>query len=88
MKLLKKEIKICMGSSCFSRGNRQTLKVIQQYLREHQLESEVLLKGNHCFGQCSEGPLLQIGAKVYEKVSSNNILDILESEIGALKEQQ
>ena len=77
-----------MGSSCFSRGNRHTLKVIQQYLRDHQLEHDVSLKGNHCFGQCSEGPLLQIGAKVHEKVSSDNILDILESEIGAMKEQQ
>jgi len=88
MGLVRKEIKICMGSSCFSRGNRQTLKVIQQYLKEHHLERDVTLKGNHCFGKCNEGPLLQIGAKVYEHVSSHNILDILEHEIGAMKEQQ
>jgi|AntAceMinimDraft_8_1070364.scaffolds.fasta_scaffold83702_2 NADH:ubiquinone oxidoreductase subunit E len=86
MALARKEIKICMGSSCFSRGNRQTLQVIQLYLKEHHLERDVILKGNHCFGQCNEGPLVKIGSKIYEQVTSDTILDILEKELGAMKE--
>ena len=85
MTLAKKEIKICMGSSCFSRGNRLTLQVIQLYLKEHHLENEVILKGNHCFGDCNDGPLLKIGPKVYKQVTGDSILEILEAELGSLK---
>lgn len=87
MTLAKKEIKICMGSSCFSRGNKLSLQIIQQYLKEHHLEGEVILKGNHCFGDCNDGPLLKIGTKVYQQVRSDGILDILEKELGGLTEE-
>ena len=84
MTLLKKEIKICLGSSCFSRGNKRTLQVIQKYLKDHQLESDVILKGNHCFSDCSSGPVMKIGEKLYEQVSSETVLEILESEFGEM----
>jgi len=80
MVLIRKEIKICMGSSCFSRGNKQTLQVIQKYLKDHHLEREIVLKGNHCFSDCSAGPVLKIGNKVYEQVSSDKVLEILDTE--------
>jgi NADH:ubiquinone oxidoreductase subunit E len=82
MALGRKEIRICMGSSCFSRGNRITLQLIQKYLKDHGLEREVILKGNHCFGECSSGPVVKIGQKVYESVSSDSIIEILENELG------
>ena len=84
MTLLKKEIKICLGSSCFSRGNKFTLQVIQKYLKDHQLERDVILKGMHCFNNCSAGPVMKIGNKLYEQVSSETVLEILESELGAI----
>jgi len=84
MTLLKKEIKICLGSSCFSRGNKTTLQVIQKYLKDHQLEREVILKGMHCFSSCSTGPVMKIGETIYEQVSSETVLDILESEFGEI----
>jgi NADH:ubiquinone oxidoreductase subunit E len=73
-----------MGSSCFSRGNKQTLQVIQQYLKDHQLERDVILKGNHCFSECSTGPVMKIGPTLYEHVSPENVLEILEKEFGEL----
>ena len=80
MVLIRKEIKICLGSSCFSRGNKQTLQVIQKYLKDHHLEREIILKGNHCFSNCSAGPVMNIGNKVYEQVSSDKVLEILDAE--------
>ncbi|MCF8346870.1 MAG: (2Fe-2S) ferredoxin domain-containing protein [Bacteroidales bacterium] len=71
-------IQICMGSSCFSRGNNKTLKAIQHYLKEHNLEGEVVLKGNHCFGECSRGPILKINDTLHEQVYSANIVELLE----------
>ena len=82
MTLLKKEIKICLGSSCFSRGNKKTLQVVQLYLKDHQLERDVILKGMHCFSNCSKGPIMKIGVKVFEEVSAESVLEILEAEFG------
>jgi len=73
-----------MGSSCFSRGNRYTLQLIQQFLKDHQLERDVILKGNHCFNECSKGPILKIDSRVYKEVDRDNILEILEKELGDL----
>ena len=61
-----------------------TLQLVQKYLKDHQLERDVILKGNHCFSNCSLGPVLQIGQKVYEQVNSENVLEILENEFGEM----
>lgn len=84
MTLLKKEIKICLGSSCFSRGNKKTLQVVQKYLKDHNLERDVILKGNHCFSNCNAGPMMKIGGKVYERVTGESVLEILETELGEM----
>ncbi|HDS07069.1 MAG TPA: (2Fe-2S) ferredoxin domain-containing protein [Bacteroides sp.] len=84
MALVRKEIRICMGSSCFSRGNRHTLQLVQKYLKDHHLERDVVLKGSHCFDQCSNGPILKIDSRVYENVNRDHIIEILEEELGDL----
>lgn len=42
------------------------------------LENDVVLKGNHCFSDCSKGPIVKIGNRMHEHVSVENIVDILE----------
>jgi NADH:ubiquinone oxidoreductase subunit E len=71
-------IEICMGSSCFSRGNNKTLRVIQNYIKEHALESRTVLKGNHCFSDCSKGPVVRINETLYEEINEDNIIELLE----------
>lgn len=78
----KTEIVICLGSSCFSRGNKKTLKVIQEYIVERNLKDKVFFHGAHCFGKCEKGPLLQIGEKEYENVTSDNVVELLNSIFG------
>lgn len=79
-----KELTICLGSSCFARGNKKTLCIIQDYIKEHKLEGKVKFKGNHCFGKCIMGPVLKVGENIYEQVGEQNILNILEKELGKL----
>jgi NADH:ubiquinone oxidoreductase subunit E len=73
----RREIVICLGSSCFARGNRVLLKIIQRYINTQGLADKVFFKGDHCFGACSEGPNIQIGGKLYNHVSEENIHHIL-----------
>ncbi len=80
-----KELTICLGSSCFARGNRKTLSLIQDYIKEHKLEGKVKFRGNHCFGKCSMGPVLKIDDNIYEQLTDQYVLEILEKELGKLQ---
>ena len=76
------EIIICLGSSCYTRGNRETLELIQAYIRNHNLQDKVFFHGDLCTGRCAEGSILRINDKVFEWVTPDNVIDILESVLG------
>ena len=77
----KTEVVICLGSSCFARGNRKLLKKIQEYITENHIEERVVFKGNHCFGKCNKGPNLKINDNIYEHISESNLREILMKEL-------
>lgn len=70
-------IVMCMGSSCFSRGNQENLQVVKDFLSENGLEEKVLLKGSRCEGECLRGPNITIDGKLFNGVGPDNILKIL-----------
>src|SRR5579862_4674670 len=72
------EIVICMGSSCFSRGNAKNLGVIQDYLKANGLQADVKLVGHLCQSVCKEGPNLVINGQAYHRVDSTALASILE----------
>ncbi len=72
------EIVICMGSSCFSRGNKKTLGLIKQYLKEKELAGKIVFRGSHCFGECENGPVIIIGSDKHIQVSSDHVTDLLD----------
>ena len=61
-------IKVCMGSSCFARGNNKNLQVIQRFLDEHGLEAEVELTGLRCCDKCAKGPNINIDGVEYNNI--------------------
>ena len=73
----KKKIVICLGSSCFARGNKDLLKFIDKYLRQKNLNDKVDFHGEHCLEHCSEGPNMIIDGKIYHGVNQDNVLDYL-----------
>ena len=77
-----KEVVICLGSSCFARGNKKLLKIIQTYIKENHLESNVKFKGNHCFEKCNKGPVLKVDENYYEQLTESKLLEILKKELG------
>jgi NADH:ubiquinone oxidoreductase subunit E len=79
------EMKICLGSSCFSRGNKEVVIFIRDWLRKNHLEDRVVFKGARCLGHCSNGPNLIIDGRVIEGVGIAQVEKILEEEIGNSK---
>ncbi len=78
--MAKAQLKICLGSSCFSRGNNANLEVIQQYLKENKLEADVAFSGHLCEEKCSRGPVVCINDRVYEEVNKSRLYKILQEE--------
>jgi NADH:ubiquinone oxidoreductase subunit E len=79
------EMQICLGSSCFSRGNKDVVQFIREYLRKNHLDDKVIFKGARCLDHCSNGPNLVINGKIFEGVGLGQVEKILENELGNLK---
>jgi NADH:ubiquinone oxidoreductase subunit E len=74
------KITICMGSSCFARGNEKNLQCCEEFLAERGLRDDVdvELGGSLCTGNCSQGPVVIIDDKTYTNVDRGVMRDILE----------
>ncbi len=76
--LVMHNIRICLGSSCYSRGNNVHLEVIRKYIAENHLEADISFSGHLCEELCSNGPVLRIDDKVYQNVNLSSLYRILE----------
>ena len=74
----KTEIVICLGSSCFARGNKTVVRIISDYLMSRNLEAEVHFHGERCFGHCSKGPVIKLDTEFVEKIDELNITELLD----------
>lgn len=70
---MKNKIIICMGSSCFARGNDQNLAVIENYIRKNRLDVTVELSGSRCNGKCAIGPNIILNDKEYNNVTAEKL---------------
>ncbi len=75
------EIKICLGSSCFSRGNRELLNVIKEYLKKNHIDDKVVFRGARCIGHCSEGPNIVMNGKLISGITASEAEEILDREL-------
>lgn len=78
MEIKNKEVVICLGSSCFARGNKQLVKIVNDYLRDRNLMNEVRFHGERCFGQCAVGPSLKLDGIIKEKLDEESVIAVLD----------
>ncbi|MBQ9813371.1 MAG: NAD(P)H-dependent oxidoreductase subunit E [Thermoguttaceae bacterium] len=76
------KISLCLGSSCFVRGNEQNLETVENFLKERNLEAQIELRGARCSENCAKGPRVEIDGEVYLDATPDKMLDILKSRFG------
>lgn len=76
-----KTVTICMGSSCFSRGNSMVAETIQRFVADKGLQDRVAIHGCLCEGECKNGPNIRIDDKLYANVSADTAIDIISREL-------
>lgn len=75
--MAKHSIKVCMGSSCFARGNMDNLQFLENYIKENNLDADIDLVGALCTEECSSGPNIFIDDVVYNEVNEEKLNEIL-----------
>jgi len=76
--MTKLNINVCMGSSCFARGNDANLEFIENYVKENGLDAKIDLCGSRCEGKCVTGPNIVINGIEYTEVNEEKLQDILD----------
>lgn len=66
-----------MGSSCFSRGNKKNVVMLQNFLKEKGITHRILLKGAHCMAECDKGPVLRVEDKMYYHMDHERLEEFL-----------
>ncbi|MGD1822930.1 MAG: (2Fe-2S) ferredoxin domain-containing protein [Pleomorphochaeta sp.] len=74
-------VELCMGSSCFSRGNSRTLELIELFVKENDYSDLIKIKGHLCLGKCSFGPIIKINGKDYENINPECVIDLIREEL-------
>ena len=74
----KVDITVCLGSSCFSRGNRDLVTYTQDYIEKHQLHDRVNFKGGHCFSACNKGPAVVINGVQHYALTQESLAVLLD----------
>lgn len=76
---LKPKIVICIGSSCFSRGNSKNVDVAEKFMKERGIvdEIDIDISGGLCAGKCSDGPNVIVNGQIFNHVDAGVMLDIL-----------
>ena len=82
----KHRITICMGSSCFSRGNSVNAELVQRLIQEGKVRAELQeaeVSGTLCEGLCKDGPIIIIDGVIHRQVTPMVLQDLLVAQHGA-----
>ena len=71
------EIKVCMGSACFAKGNQENLEYIKQYIQDNNLQTKISIIGALCQNKCSQGPRVIINNVEYNNITKERLAEIL-----------
>lgn len=80
--LTKHHITICMGSSCFSRGNSVNAELVQRLIQNGKVRAELRdaeVTGTLCEGLCKDGPIVIIDGVIHRQVTPMVLQDLLTS---------
>jgi len=76
------QVTICMGSSCFSRGNNRNIEALQVFLKKHPLPDHVTVAGRLCQGHCQSGPNVTVAGTMHHAVDPSAIIAMIRPLVG------
>lgn len=71
------EVVVCLGSSCYARGNSENLNVVKSY-ESHGVASLLRFKGCLCQDRCQQSPNVRIDGQLHPGVTSDKLRALLD----------
>jgi NADH:ubiquinone oxidoreductase subunit E len=70
------EVVVCLGSSCYARGNTDNLAILKKYAESHRVD--IRLTGSLCQDHCKQGPNLMIAGQLHHGVTAARLRELLQ----------
>ena len=74
---MKVKVELCMGSSCFARGNNRILSCLEESMEKEGWEGKVEITSHLCLGNCSGGPVIRINGENFLNLSGGELISII-----------
>ncbi len=75
-------VQICVGSSCHLKGSHDIVELLQDAVKEHNLENEITLAGSFCAGKCNRvGVTVTVDDDIYPGITRENFKEFFEDKI-------
>jgi NADH:ubiquinone oxidoreductase subunit E len=75
-------VTVCMGSSCFGKGNAANAECLTRFIEERRLGDKIEVSGCLCGNACARGPNIRINGRLISGVSEQTIIGIIVKELG------
>jgi NADH:ubiquinone oxidoreductase subunit E len=74
-------ISVCLGTACYVKGSKRVLDKVKDVLgidlNETTEDSLFSIEAKYCLGCCGLAPVMMINDKVYEKLTTKKIVEII-----------
>ena len=75
-------VQICVGSSCHLKGSQEIVELLENAVKEHHIEDDVVLSGSFCIGQCNRvGVTVQVNDDVHVGITRENFKEFFTTNI-------
>ncbi len=82
-------VEICVGSSCHLKGAPDIVALLEDAVKQNQLESDVILSGSFCTGKCNrEGVTVSVNDEIYTGITVQNFREFWNDKIMKLVESE
>ncbi len=79
----RKQVLVCGGTGCTSSGSKKVIAALEESLKKHGLEDEILVVRTGCFGLCSLGPIMIVYPEgcFYSQMTPEHVETVVENHL-------
>ena len=75
-------VQICVGSSCHLKGSQEIVELLENAVKEHHIEDDVVLSGSFCIGKCNRvGVTVQVNDDIHVGITKENFAEFFNEHI-------
>lgn len=78
-------IQICVGSSCYLKGAKDIVEMLEKEISTRKLENDIVLNGSFCTGRCNRiGVTVSVNDTVFTGITKENFQQFFNDKVLSL----